>query len=112
MEGATAFVRMEQERDQLRTALEQANSECEPLCSRGASTAFMTNFALLVIRIGEKESVKKRVAELEKSLGEAQERERARDDLEKTQVDRLLALADVVGSKYFGSVPTLPFFDL
>ena len=55
--------------------------------------------------------MKKRVAELEKSLGEAQEREQARDDLEKTQVDRLLALADVVGSKYFGSVPTLPFFD-
>ena len=55
--------------------------------------------------------MKKRVAELEKSLGEAQEREQARDDLEKTQVDRLLALADVVGSKYFGSVPTLSFVD-
>ena len=38
--------------------------------------------------------------ELEKSLGEAQERERTRGDLEKTQVDRLLALADVIGSKY------------
>ena len=55
--------------------------------------------------------MKKLVAELEKSLGEAQEREQARDDLEKTQVDRLLALADVVGRKYFGSVPTLPFVD-
>jgi len=55
--------------------------------------------------------MKTRVAELEKSLGEAREREQARADLEKTQVDRLLALADVVGSKFFGSVPTLPFFD-
>ena len=55
--------------------------------------------------------MKKRVAELEQSLSEAREREQARDDLEKTQVDRLLALADVVGSKFFGSVPTLPFFD-
>ena len=55
--------------------------------------------------------MKTRVAELEKSLGEAQEREQARDDLEKTQVDRLLALADVVGSKFFGSVPTLSFVD-
>ena len=41
-----------------------------------------------------------RVAELEQSLGEAQERERTQGDLEKTQVDRLLALADVIGSKY------------
>mgnify|MGYP000845530293 FL=1 len=55
--------------------------------------------------------MKTRVAELEKSLCEAQEREQARDALEKTQVDRLLALADVVGSKYFSSVPTLPFVD-
>ena len=55
--------------------------------------------------------MKKRVAELEQSLGEAREREQARDDLEKTQVDRLLVLADVVRSKYFGSVPTLSFVD-
>ena len=55
--------------------------------------------------------MKKRVTELEKSLGGAQERERARGDLEKTQVNRLLALADVIGSKYFGSLPTLPFVD-
>ena len=55
--------------------------------------------------------MKKRVAELEKLLGEAQEREQARDDLEKTQVDRLLALADVVGSKYFSLVPILSFVD-
>ena len=55
--------------------------------------------------------MKKRVAELEQSLGEARERERARDDLEKTQVDRLLALADVAGSKYFSSVPTLSYVD-
>ena len=55
--------------------------------------------------------MKTRVAELEKSLGEAQEREQARDALEKTQVDRLLALTDVIGSKYFGSVPTLPVVD-
>ena len=53
----------------------------------------------------------KRVAELEKSLGAAQERERTRGDLEKTQVDRLLALADVIGSKCFGSLPTLLFVD-
>ena len=44
----------------------------------------------------------KRVAELEKSLGEAQERERTRGDLEKIQVDRLLALANVIGSKPYG----------
>ena len=50
----------------------------------------------------------KRVAELEKSLGEAQEREQTRGDLEKTQVDRLLALADVIGSKY--SAPCLLCF--
>ena len=50
MEGAAAFVRMEQERDQLRTAQEHANSECEPLCSRGASTAFIANFAPLIHR--------------------------------------------------------------
>ena len=50
MEGAAAFVRMEQERDQLRTALEQANGKCEPLCSRGASTAFITHFAPLIRR--------------------------------------------------------------
>ena len=55
--------------------------------------------------------MKARVAKLEKSLGEAQEREQARDDLEKTQVDRLLALADVVGSKFFGFMPTLSFVD-
>ena len=55
--------------------------------------------------------MKTRVAELEKSLGEAQEREQARDALEKTQVDRLLALADVVGSKYFSSVLTLSYVD-
>ena len=36
--------------------------------------------------------MKTRVAELEKLLGEAQEREQAREDLEKTQVARLLAL--------------------
>ena len=53
--------------------------------------------------------MKKRVAELEKSLGEAQERERARGDLERTQVDCLLTLADVIGSKYLSSLPTLPF---
>ena len=44
MEGAAAFVRMEQERDQLRTALEQAKSECGPLLSTGASTIFIVNF--------------------------------------------------------------------
>ena len=53
----------------------------------------------------------KRVAELEKSLGEAQERERTRDDLEKTQVEHLLTLADAIGSKYLGSLPTLLFVD-
>ena len=88
MEGAAAFVRMEQERDQLRTDLERATK-----------------------RVTELEQKLQTHADMEKSLGEAREREQARDDLEKTQVDRLLALADVIGSKYFGSLPTLPFVD-
>ena len=50
MEGAATFVRMEQERDQLRAALEQANSKYETLCSRSASTAFIANFAPLIRR--------------------------------------------------------------
>ena len=53
----------------------------------------------------------KRVAELEKSLGEAQEHERTRDDLEKTQIEHLLTLADTIGSKYLGSLPTLSCVD-
>ena len=50
----------------------------------------------------------KRVAELEKSLAEAQGRELARGELEKTPVEHLLSLADSLGSKYLGSLPTLP----
>ena len=50
MEGAATFVRMEQERNQLRAALEQANRECEPLCSRSAATASVTNFPPLIRR--------------------------------------------------------------
>ena len=50
MEGAATFVRMEQERDQLRAALEQANSKYETLCSRSASTAFIANFVPLIRR--------------------------------------------------------------
>ena len=49
----------------------------------------------------------KRVAELEKSLAEAQGRELARGELEKTHVEHLLSLADSIGSKYLGSLPTL-----
>ena len=88
MEGAAAFFRMEQERDQLRTSLERATK-----------------------RVTELEQKLQTHADMEKSLGEDREREQARDDLEKTQVDRLLALADVVGSKCFGSMPTLPLVD-
>ena len=53
----------------------------------------------------------KRVAELEKSLGEAQDRERARDELEKAQVEHLLSLADAAGSKYLGCLPTFSCVD-
>ena len=52
-----------------------------------------------------------RVAELEKSLAEAQGRELARGELEKTQVERLLALADTCGSKYLGLLPTFSCVD-
>ena len=41
-----------------------------------------------------------RVAELEKALHESQERELARVAQEKTQVDRLLSLAGVLGGKF------------
>ena len=50
IEGAAPFVRMEQERDQLRTALEQAKGECGPLCLRGASTEFVADFAPVIHR--------------------------------------------------------------
>ena len=58
-----------------------------------------------------------RVTELEaqnenakKALEEAKKREDERRDLDKTQVDRLLALADVVGRKYFAILDMfLPF---
>ena len=53
----------------------------------------------------------KRVAELEKSLAEAQGRELARSEQEKTQVERLLALADICGSKYLGLLPTVSCVD-
>ena len=49
--------------------------------------------------------------ELEKSLGEAQDRERARDELEKAQVEHLLSLADATGSKYLGCLPTFSCVD-
>ena len=79
LEGAAAFVRLEKERDQLRTSLDQATR-----------------------RAAELEQKLQAQAELEKALHESQERERARDDREKTQVDRLLALANVLGRKFFG----------
>ena len=52
-----------------------------------------------------------RVAKLEKSLAEAQCRELARGELEKTQVERLLALADTCGSRYLGLLPTFSCID-
>ena len=52
-----------------------------------------------------------RVAELEKSLAEAQGHELARGELEKTQVERLLVLADTCGSKYLGLLPSFPCVD-
>ena len=52
-----------------------------------------------------------RVTELEKSLAEVQGRELARGELEKTQVERLLGLADICGSKYLGLLPTFPCVD-
>ena len=63
---------------------------------------------LVLLSAGEKEGMAKRVAELEKSLAEAQGCELARGELEKTQVEHLLTLADSIGSKYLGSLPTLP----
>ena len=66
---------------------------------------------LLLLSAGEKEGMKKRVAELEKSLAEAQGRELARGELEKTQGERLIGLADICGSKYLGLTPTFPCFD-
>jgi len=60
-----------------------------------------------LICVGEKESAKKRVSELEKLLNESQEREQARSDQEKTHVDRLLALASVLGRKCFSLMLTL-----
>ena len=54
---------------------------------------------LLLLSAGEKEGMTKRVAELEKSLAEAQGPELARGELEKTQVEHLLSLADSIGSK-------------
>ena len=53
----------------------------------------------------------KRIAELERSLGAARQREQTRGDLEKTQVERLLGLANVIGGKYLGSLPTLSCVD-
>ena len=50
MEGAATFVRMEQERDQLRTAPEQAKGECGPLRLRSAATASVTNFPPVIHR--------------------------------------------------------------
>ena len=46
------------------------------------------------------EGLAKRVAELEMSLGEAKKREEAQAEMEKTQVERLLGLAELVGSEY------------
>ena len=83
LEGAAAFVRLEKERDQLRTSLDQATR-----------------------RAAELEQKLQAQAELEKELRESQEREHARANQEKTQVDRLLALAGVLGRKFFGLTPT------
>ena len=66
---------------------------------------------LLLRSTGAKKSMTERVAELEKSLAEAQGRELARGELEKTQVERLLALADICGSKYLGLLHTFSGVD-
>jgi len=84
VEAAAAFVRLEKERDHLRISQEQATK-----------------------RISELEKKLETYSEMEKSLREAQQREQARNELEKTQVDRLLSLAHVVGRKCFGLMPTL-----
>ena len=66
---------------------------------------------LLLRSAGEKERMTEQVAELEKSLADAQGRELARGELENTQVERLLALADTCGSKCLGLLPTFSCVD-
>ena len=48
----------------------------------------------------DNEGLAKRVAELEMSLGESKKHEEAQTEMEKTQVERLLGLAELVGSEY------------
>ena len=55
---------------------------------------------LLGCSADDNKGLAKRVAELEASLGLAKEREEAQADMEKTQVERLLGLAELVGSEY------------
>ena len=74
LEAAAANVRLEKERDQLHTSLDQATKRAEELELRLQAQA-----------------------ELEKTLRESQERERVRAIQEKTQVDRLLSLAGTLG---------------
>ena len=74
LDAAAAYVRLEKERDQLRASLDQATR-----------------------RVAELELKLQAQAELEKALHESQEHERVRATQEKTQVDRLLALAGTLG---------------
>ena len=77
LDAATAYVRLEKERDQLRASLDQADK-----------------------RVAELELKIRSQGELDKSLHEFQERERVRVDQEKTQVDRLLSLAGALGGEF------------
>ena len=86
LEAAAAYVRLEKERDQLRTSLDQATK-----------------------RAAELELKLQAQAELEKALHESQERERVRVVREKTEVDRLLSIAGALGGEFFGLTPTFFF---
>ena len=89
LEAAAAYVRLEKERDQLRTSLDQATKRAEEL-----------------------ELKLQAQAELEKTLHESQERERVRAIQEKTQVDRLLSLAGALGGEFSALAPTCICFAL
>jgi hypothetical protein len=74
VEAAAAFVRLERERDALRVSLGDALN-----------------------RASELEQKLKAQSKLEDDLRDSQEREHAREEFEKTQVDRLLSLAHTLG---------------
>ena len=74
LDAAAVYVRLEKERDQLHASLDQATR-----------------------RVAELELKLQAQAELEKALHESLEHEPLRATQEKTQVDRLLALAGILG---------------